>query len=260
MKQKLALLGCGYLNEIVAQAWKDGYLPDYELVGVFSRTKAKTEIFAGKYHCTPCHSLQELLALAPDVIAESAGVQAIYDYCSAILENGTSIVVLSIGAFADEEFYEKMKNVARENKQKIYIASGAVGGFDILRTTALMSPATVSITSRKSINSLRQSPLYSSALENVEGKAVVFAGTTKQAIDLLPTHMNVAVATALASAGPSNTKIEITAENDFVGDEYVITTQGEEIKASLKIFSRTSKIAAWSVVAVLQNITSPIVF
>ncbi|PKM68667.1 MAG: aspartate dehydrogenase, partial [Firmicutes bacterium HGW-Firmicutes-2] len=46
----------------------------------------------------------------------------------------------------------------------------------------------------------------------------------------------------------------------FEGDEYKIEIQGEEIRTELNIYSKTSKVAAWSVVAVLQNAVSPIVF
>ena len=39
MKTKLGIVGCGFLGNIVADAWKKGLLPDYELVGVTSRTR-----------------------------------------------------------------------------------------------------------------------------------------------------------------------------------------------------------------------------
>ena len=38
MKTKFAILGAGKLGQIVARAWKAGKMPDYELVGIFSRT------------------------------------------------------------------------------------------------------------------------------------------------------------------------------------------------------------------------------
>ena len=38
MKTKFGIVGCGFLGNIVADAWKNGLLPDYELVGVTSRT------------------------------------------------------------------------------------------------------------------------------------------------------------------------------------------------------------------------------
>ena len=69
-----------------------------------------------------------------------------------------------------------------------------------------------------------------------------------------------AVATALASAGPEKTTFNIDVVPDFIGDEYKIEIQGEEVQAVLNIYSKTCKIAAWSVVAVLQNAVSPIVF
>ena len=43
MKTKFGIVGCGFLGNIVADAWKKGLLPDYELVGVTSRTRASAE-------------------------------------------------------------------------------------------------------------------------------------------------------------------------------------------------------------------------
>ena len=43
MKTKFGIVGCGFLGNIVATAWKQGLLPDYELVGVTSRTRASAE-------------------------------------------------------------------------------------------------------------------------------------------------------------------------------------------------------------------------
>ena len=34
MKTKFGIVGCGFLGNIVADAWKNGLLEDYELVGV----------------------------------------------------------------------------------------------------------------------------------------------------------------------------------------------------------------------------------
>ena len=37
MKIRFGIVGCGFLGNIIANAWKDGFLEDYELVGVTSR-------------------------------------------------------------------------------------------------------------------------------------------------------------------------------------------------------------------------------
>lgn len=259
-KIKLALLGCGYLNEIVANALKDNYLPEYELIGALGRNFERANAFAKRHNCKACTNIDELLDLKPDFIAEAASPQAVREYTETILKGGSNLVILSIGAFADEALYERVKKTAAEHNQKVYIASGAVGGFDVLRTAALMSPIKATMTSKKWPASLYYTPLYRDGLLNITEPEQVFSGTTKEAIEMLPFHFNVAVATALASNGPNNTTLNIDAVPGFRGDEYKIEILGEEVRTDLNIYSRTCNIAAWSVVAVLQNIVSPIVF
>lgn len=259
-KVKLALLGCGYLNEIVATALTNNYLPEYELVGVLGRNSERTAAFAERHNCVACSTIQELLALEPDFTAEAASPQALRDYAEDILRGGSNLVVLTIGAFADADFYARVKACAAEQGRKVYIASGAVGGFDVLRTAALMSPITVTMTSKKAPQSLYYTPMYREGLLDITEPEQVFSASTKQAIEMLPFHFNVAVATALASAGPENTTLNINAVPGFRGDEYKIELRGEEVWTDLNIYSRTSAIAGWSVVAALQNAVSPIVF
>lgn len=259
-KFKLALLGCGYLNEIVANAIKAGYLPDYELIAVMGRDYERAKAFAEHHGCKACASIEELMAKKPDFTAEAASVKAVQSYCETILKSGSNIVVLSIGAFADREFYEHIKAAATQYQRRVYIASGAVGGFDILRTAALMSPITASMAAQKAPLSLKNTPLFTDDLLHITAEQQVFTGTTKEAISLLPTKVNVAIATALASAGPENTAMNIKVVPGFQGDEYKIEVQGEEVRAELHIYSRTSAVAAWSIVAVLQNAAAPIVF
>lgn len=258
-KTRLALLGCGRLNEIVANALEN-HLPEYELVGVMGRNPEKTQVFAERYGGKACTDIQELMALKPDFIAEAASPQAVRDYAETILKGGSNLVVLTIGAFADAAFFNRVKETATEHNQKVYIASGAVGGFDVLRTAALMSPIKATMTSKKSLRSLLYTPLFKEDLLNITEPEQVFTGNTKEAIEMLPFHFNVAVATALASAGPEQTTLNIDAVPNFIGDEYKIEIQGEEVQTDLNIYSRTPRIAAWSIVAVLRNAVSPIVF
>ena len=51
MKTKFGIVGCGFLGNIVADAWKNGLLEDYELVGVTSRTPASSEKTASNVGC-----------------------------------------------------------------------------------------------------------------------------------------------------------------------------------------------------------------
>ena len=60
---KLVIVGCGRLAEIITNAVVKGMLPDYELVGVYSRTASKAERIANKMRqygkmCAACYKPQ----------------------------------------------------------------------------------------------------------------------------------------------------------------------------------------------------------
>ncbi len=47
---------------------------------------------------------------------------------------------------------------------------------------------------------------------------------------------------------------------NWVGDDHKITAEIDGVKAVVDIYSRSSSIAGWSVVALLRNLASPICF
>ena len=129
MKTKFGIVGCGFLGGIVASAWKNGLLPDYELVGVTSRTRASAEKLAAEVGCPVCDDVDALLTLQPEYIVETASVEAVRAMAVPVLKKGVNLVIISIGAFADLDFYEQVKAAAVEGGAKVHLASGAIGGF-----------------------------------------------------------------------------------------------------------------------------------
>ena len=229
-KLRLGIIGCGFLGNIIAKAWKDGLLPEYELVGVVSRSKESAERTARMAGCAACAGVKELLALRPDYVAEAASVQTVRDHAEEILEAGASFVVLSIGAFA------------------------------VLRTVFLMGQGSSGIATRKGPASLKGTPVFEESLMTDTEEKEVFSGCAKEAIGLFPTKVNVAVAASLATAGPEHTDVSITSVPGFVGDDHRITAQTDGVTAVVDVYSSTSAIAGWSVVALLQNLVSPVMF
>ena len=261
----LGIVGCGYLSRIVVDALINGLLPNYRLIGTMSRTKEKAEHLAQiandvqkTHRCEAFDNTTEFLALKPDIIVETASPSALKDFAVSALENGSSIIPLSIGAFADAKFYTDVQKAALNNGVKVYIPSGAIGGFDVLQTIALMGESIATFTTEKGPNSLYYTKAYDEKLRTE--KTEVFNGNAIGAIALLPTQVNVSVAASLASVGPENIHVSINSLPNYVGDEHCITMQNHQVKANLSIYSSTSEIAGWSVVRTLRNITSPIVF
>ena len=259
MKKRLAITGCGKLGSIVVDALQKGLLDEYKLVGVFSRTREKAESLALRIgDCQVCDSVEELLALKPDYLVEAASPAAMREVALPALRQGTSVVTLSIGAFADDAFYTEVMQTAKENNSHVYVVSGATGGFDVLQTATLMGGATARFFNEKGPNALKGTAVYDETLQTEQ--RTVFQGTATEAIALFPTKVNVTVAASRASVGPQNMQVTMQSTPGFVGDTQRVEIRNEQVHAVIDVYSATAEIAGWSVVNTLRNIVSPIVF
>ncbi len=261
--KKLALIGCGKLSDVIAAAIEKNLLPGYEMAAAMSHKKEDAERFVSRTGGKSASTIEELLETKPDYVMEIASVESVKTYALPVLEAGISLIPLSIGAFADREFYERVQNAARAGGAKLYIPHGAVGGFDVLSTVGLMAEAEgkelkAGISTRKGPKSLENSPVYRPEMETQEMTA--FEGTCEEAIALLPTKVNVAVAQSLTTIGPEKAAAAITSVLGYVGDEHTITAQMDGIKVVSQVYSANAGIAAWSIVSLLRNLENPVCF
>ena len=256
----MVIVGCGKLGTIVAEAVAGGVLAEYELVGVYSRTRIKAEALAQRMPQQPvvCDSIEELLALRPDYVVEAASPAAMRELALPALRGGASVVTLSIGAFADDVFYVDVMRTAKKCGVRVYVVSGATGGFDVLQTATLMGGATARFFNEKGPDALRGTKVYDEALQTEQ--RTVFVGTAKEAIAVFPTKVNVTVAASRASVGPENMHVTMQSTPGFVGDTQRVEIKNEQVHAVVDVYSATSEIAGWSVVSTLLNISSPVMF
>ena len=260
MKKKLVIMGAGKLATIIATCWKEGKMPAYDLIGIYSRTEEKAKLLAESVGTNYTTDKEEFLSWNADIVAEAASVQAVRDNVIDILKSNSDFVSLAIGAFADTDFYNEAMNVAQMMNRKIYNASGALGGFDVMQTAKLMSSIDSKIVSETGPQYLTKTPIYKPEMMNSDGTVEAFNGNAKKAIELLPSRVNVAVATSVATNGPLDTNVTIQSTPGFIGDTHTIYVKGEEVEAKISIYSKTSRIAGYSVVALLNNIASPVQF
>ena len=242
-----------------------GLLPDYEVVGVTSRTPEDAEAGAAKIGARVCGDIDGLLALKPDYLVETASVECVREIAEKVLKRGVNLVVISIGAFADLAFFERVKGAAREGGAKIYLSSGAIGGFDVLRTVTLMAEAqglkeTAGIETHTGAAGFRNTPVWEEHLLTDSRPTTVFTGNAREAIATFPRRVNVAVATSLATTGPEETEVVQHSVPNWAGDDHRITAEIDGVKAVVDIYSRTAAIAGWSLVALLRDLASPVSF
>ena len=202
--------------------------------------------------------MEYLFSLKPDYLVESASPAAMKELALPALKNGTSIITLSIGALADTGFYQEVMKTAKANGTRVYLVSGATGGFDVLRTAFLMGNASARFFNEKGPNALKGTAVYDDSLQSEQ--RIVFSGNATEAIGMFPTKVNVAVAASLASVGPEKMQVSMQSTPGFVGDTQRVEIKNDQVHAVIDVYSATSDIAGWSVVNTLINITSPIVF
>ncbi len=265
-KTKIAIIGAGSIGSTIAQELKSNLTEYYELVGIMKHSENQIEALQEKFNTEVVTDFSRLLKTKPDLIVEAAAVEVVQEYGEKILHQGIDFIPLSVGGLVEEIFYQQLQHTAEENNAVLYIPSGAIGGFDLMRKMTLVEEPEVEINTYKSPKSLEGAPY----LENIElsttAKEVIFDGTAKEAIQGFPQNINVAIATALATVGPTDTRTVIHSDPDLKANIHEITVKNKEGTADIRFSAqpsenaRTSSITAWSVISLLKNIAGPVRF
>lgn len=266
-KYKLAIVGSGSLGTIIGQLIIKELSEDYELLGIFSKSMENVLKLSTKLNCKAYESLDEIIEDRPDYIIEAASPYVVKDIGIKILESGINLIPLSVGAFADRDFYKNMKEMAKKNNSRVHIPSGAVGGFDVLQGALLMEDVEVEIHTEKSPKSLNGAPFLRGRILSEYKVENIFTGSAKEAIKDFPKNVNVAVATALATVGVNKTRVSITSIPNSKSNKHQIKLIGDTIKVDISIEStpspnnpKSSSLAAYSVIVLLKNLVAPISF
>ncbi|MDD4726638.1 MAG: aspartate dehydrogenase [Tissierellia bacterium] len=266
-KYKLGLIGSGSLGSIIANSISKDLKDDYDLIGILSSRVENAEKLASKVQSKAYIDLDELINDKPDYIIEAASPNVVKDCAFKILDNGINLIILSVGAFADNAFYNEVEKIAKKRNCRVHLASGAVGGFDVLSSAMLIGNSSVRIITEKSPNSLNGAPFLQGRNLSEENIEEVFEGTAKEAIEVFPKNVNVAVATGLATVGVDNINVIIRSVPGMLTNRHNIILEGDTVKISVNIDSRpspdnpkSSSLAAWSVISLLKRLISPITF
>ena len=140
MLLKVALIGCGAIGTVLAQAIDEGRAGKAELAWIYDLKSEKSEELAKKLSLKPriARGVAEIYAdKTVDLVIEAASQLAVKQYSLDILRSGKDLMVMSVGAFADEKLLNAAHNAAEQSGRRIYIPSGAVLGIDGIKAAEL---------------------------------------------------------------------------------------------------------------------------
>jgi len=266
-KKTVGIVGCGALGSLIGESIKDILNESWELVGVYNRSPEAGLKLSKICDCPYFSSLEDLLETKPDVIVEATTVEVLKKIAVTILNAGSDLIPLAIGAFSDEAFKISVEKAALRTGRKVHIVSGAIGGFDFIQTMGVKGAVKAKIISTKSPESLQGAPGLTQPLP-LNSEKVAFSGNAKEAIKDFPKNVNVAVALSLATnIKPEHLQVEIKSVPNLKVNTHYIIVEGDLGTASFQLSSKpsmanpkSSETAAYSVVAKLKNMNSPISF
>ena len=261
----IALLGCGALAHVFSDHFCQLPQGAYQITHACAKTLEHAQSIAQAHPgCVATDSIDTIVAAKPDLVVEFAGIGAVQEHAQAILKAGISFVMVSVGALADARFKALLQETARDNHCDLYVANGAIGGFDLMQTFSLMGLDQVSITSTKSPRSLNGAPYLKGRVLSEQTDETVFTGSVTDAIAGFPKNVNVAVATACAS-NFANTKVRVISQATSKVNSHSIELVGQHVKAHICIAStpdpknpKSSTSTAFSVLALLKNLAGSI--
>lgn len=260
---RIGLIGCGAIGKVIVDAVRREKFGT--IVVLYDRIPERAERIAGNAEIAP--SFEKFIDVDVDVVVEAASQEAVEEYAVSVLEKA-DLMVMSAGAFARCDLLERIEKVARKNRRRVYLPSGAVSGLDALKSVSEIANEVV-LTTVKSPDALAGAPffkIYGVKPEEIKDKTTLFTGTAREAVRLFPQNVNVAAAVSLAGIGFDRTLVKVVAEPGLNMNIHELRVKGDfgEFIAVTRNFPfpknpKTSYIAALSAVRTLKRIGERIV-
>jgi aspartate dehydrogenase len=265
MELRVAVGGFGAIGKVLAEALDSG-IDGLRLAAVSARDTGRAEAavagFAAPVPVVPLGRLWE----DADIVVECAPAKHLRAIAEPALANGRTLVTLSCGALLDNF---DLIDLARENRGRILIPTGALIGLDAVQAAALGGGIrSVQMITRKPPGGLEGAPYLVEHAIDVNGlntAKLVFTGNAREAARGFPANVNVAAALALAGIGPERTMIEIWADPAVSRNIHRIEVEADAARFSMQIENvpslanpRTGRLTPLSVIALLQKLSSPL--
>lgn len=266
---RVGVLGCGAIGGAVVEALAAGAVSNADIAGVSTRTPATAHDLLDRVGLTgevPVVDSPARLADETDVVLEAASQDAVADHAVSILERGTDLVTLSVGALGDPALLERVRTAAIDGESRLHVPSGAVVGLDGL--AALASSGVTDV----SLSGYRPPAMLGPYVDDVESVAeresgtTIFEGSGAEAAGAFPAHMNIAMAVALAAdVHPDAVAVRLVLDHDAPRSRYVVEASGPAGDLSCTIENVTTPTAGDATrlvidasLATLERLAAPI--
>jgi aspartate dehydrogenase len=228
--KRVGLLGCGTIGSQLAIALDTGKVMNASLVSLFDIAENNLQSVSSKMVGNPAtySDFREFIASNIDIVVEAASQDAVKKFARDILQVGKDIMVMSVGALADESFLLELLQIASDKGCTICIPTGAIAGIDAIRSVRHLLESVI-LTTTKNPQALAGAPFFASSKskpENIKEKTVIYEGPASKAVREFPANVNVAAVLSLAGIGVEKTKVIIVADPAATRNQHQIIATG----------------------------------
>lgn len=264
---RIGIVGVGAIGKEIALAIDNGTIPA-KLEAIWDRDEGEAREFAASLKSRPQVLPLDELVEASNFVVEAASQAAVREVALAALSRSRSVMVLSVGAFADRELLETVRSMARHHHCSVYVPSGAVCGLDGVKAASVCKIESVTITTRKPKEGLRGAPFIVRNNIDIDSFTVpteIFSGPAAVAIKEFPANVNVAASLSLVGVGFERTLVRVIVDPTIKRNMHEIVVRGEfgELRTVVenvpsKANPKTSFLAALSAIATLKQVCEPL--
>ena len=269
MTKYIALIGCGTIGKEIAYAVDSGKIKDASIVSLLDKIKGAGEELLSNLHNSKPHAYSDFVEFVSspsfrdaDVVVEAASQDAVNGFCKTILEKGKSLIIMSVGALADQRLWSELQDRAIRNRGRIYVPTGAIAGIDAIRSVKDLIES-VTLTTTKSPKALVGAPFFDSEsdLIKLNEKTLIYEGDANDAVKKFPSNVNIAAVLGLAGLGIENTKVKIIVDPTTDRNNHDITVKGKFGEMTISVSNvpspsnpKTSFLAVLSAIECLRSV------
>jgi aspartate dehydrogenase len=258
---KINVIGCGSIGTELTMALEK--MEDVEVIYVSDKKKEKVEKLVEsstkiRYQREPKAVMERV-----DMVVEAASQDAARTYVPMALEKGNDVLMMSVGALVDDEFRAKCRLIAKKNKCRVYIPSGALAGVDGLAAASCGKIEEALLISYKppgAFKGVRYLEDRQVDLDSIQRATIVFEGHARDAVRYFPKNINVAATVSLAGIGFEKTKVRLVADPAARTNTHRLIVKGDigEIEVSCRnrpsmSNPKTSRLAALSAISTVRK-------
>ncbi len=261
----IGLIGAGAIGGFLLAELKPD--PDFEIVAVSEididrARKVLTDLELPDNLIKPFEEFPDEI----DVYIEAASGPVARPIAEHALERGKTAIIASIGGLGD---LDSLREIGIRTGGKLFLPSGAIAGLDALKAIPADSLTKVVLKSIKPVKALIDSEYVKRQgidVGSLTEPVLVFEGTAREAARAFPRSANVAAALGYASLGLDKVEVQIWMDPNSDRNRHMLQVESghgiitsEAVNVPFEINPRTSRLAAYSILATVRGLAKPIV-